>query len=68
MTDCAICGSRGTKVTAIVCQDCKEAVLLMKDIMSNLVADGGFTPEEIPFLLCDVLRAAVDATTQPRHA
>ena len=51
MTDCAICGSSGTEVTAIVCQDCKEAVLLMKDIMSNLVADGGFTPEEIPLPL-----------------
>ena len=63
MTDCAICGSRGTKVTAIVCQDCKEAVLLMKDIMSHLMADGGYTQEEIPFLFFEALRAADDATT-----
>ena len=60
MTDCAICGSRGTEVTAIVCQDCKEAVQLMKDIMNGLVADGGYSQEEIPFLFFDALRAVDD--------
>ena len=60
MTDCAICGSRGTKVTAIVCQDCKEAVQLMKDIMNGLVADGGYSQEEIPSLFFDAFRAVDD--------
>ena len=54
--DCAICGSTGTKVTAYVCQDCKEAVLLMKDIRYRLVADEGYSQEDIAELFVDALR------------